>query len=33
MSDADRDGMTMSGMERGVTEGYEKLDDVLEAIA
>jgi uncharacterized protein YndB with AHSA1/START domain len=26
---ADRDGMIQSGMERGVTEGYEKLDDLL----
>lgn len=26
---ADRDGMVQSGMERGVTEGYEKLDDLL----
>jgi uncharacterized protein YndB with AHSA1/START domain len=26
---ADRDGMVQSGMERGVTEGYEKLDDIL----
>jgi uncharacterized protein YndB with AHSA1/START domain len=26
---ADRDGMIQSGMERGVTEGYEKLDDIL----
>jgi uncharacterized protein YndB with AHSA1/START domain len=26
---SDRDGMVMSGMERGVTEGYEKLDEVL----
>ena len=25
----DRDGMVQSGMERGVTEGYEKLDKVL----
>jgi uncharacterized protein YndB with AHSA1/START domain len=25
----DRDGMVMSGMERGVREGYEKLDAVL----
>jgi uncharacterized protein YndB with AHSA1/START domain len=30
MSSADRDGMIQSGMERGVTEGYEKLDDLLE---
>jgi uncharacterized protein YndB with AHSA1/START domain len=26
---ADRDGMVESGMERGVREGYERLDDVL----
>ena len=25
----DRDGMIQSGMERGVTEGYEKLDKIL----
>lgn len=25
----DRDGMIQSGMERGVTEGYEKLDALL----
>jgi len=25
----DRDGMIKSGMERGVTEGYERLDDLL----
>jgi uncharacterized protein YndB with AHSA1/START domain len=28
---ADRDGMIQSGMERGVSEGYEKLDAVLAA--
>ena len=28
---ADRDGMIQSGMERGVDEGYEKLDAVLAA--
>ena len=28
---ADRDGMIQSGMERGVGEGYEKLDAVLAA--
>lgn len=27
---ADRDGMVQSGMERGVSEGYEKLDGLLE---
>ncbi len=26
---ADRDGMIQSGMERGVTDGYEKLDNLL----
>ena len=26
---ADRDGMLQSGMERGVNEGYERLDEVL----
>ena len=26
---ADRDGMVQSGMERGVAEGYEKLDELL----
>ena len=26
---ADRDGMIKSGMERGVSEGYEKLDKLL----
>jgi len=25
----DRDGMVQSGMERGVREGYERLDEVL----
>ena len=28
MSVADRDGMMASGMERGVTEGYERLDEL-----
>ena len=27
---ADRDGMIQSGMERGVTDGYEKLDEILD---
>jgi uncharacterized protein YndB with AHSA1/START domain len=27
---ADRDGMVRSGMERGVNEGYDHLDDLLE---
>ena len=29
---ADRDGMVQSGMERGVTEGYDKLDVLLESM-
>lgn len=29
-SQADRDGMMQSGMELGVNEGYEKLDEMLE---
>lgn len=29
---ADRDGMLESGMERGVSEGYERLDGILEKI-
>lgn len=28
----DRDGMIQSGMERGVNEGYERLDEILEKI-
>jgi uncharacterized protein YndB with AHSA1/START domain len=28
----DRDGMVQSGMERGVREGYERLDDVLKTL-
>lgn len=28
----DRDGMIQSGMERGLNEGYEKLDEILERI-
>ena len=27
---SDRDGMVQSGMERGVNEGYERLDELLE---
>jgi uncharacterized protein YndB with AHSA1/START domain len=27
---ADRDGMVEAGMERGVNEGYERLDEILE---
>lgn len=30
---SDRDGMVASGMERGVTDGYEKLDSLLESMA
>ncbi len=30
---ADRDGMLQSGMERGVNDGYEKLDAVLEDLS
>ena len=26
---SDRDGMIQSGMERGVNEGYERLDEIL----
>lgn len=29
---SDRDGMVQSGMERGVNEGYERLDEVLETL-
>ena len=29
---ADRDGMIQSGMEHGVNEGYERLDELLEQI-
>jgi len=29
---SDRDGMVQSGMERGVNEGYERLDELLEKI-
>ncbi len=29
---ADRDGMVQSGMERGVSDGYEKLDALLSAM-
>jgi len=28
----DRDGMIQNGMEKGVTEGYERLDDVLKTL-
>lgn len=28
---ADRDGMVASGMERGVVDGYDKLDEILES--
>jgi hypothetical protein len=26
---SDRDGMIQNGMERGITEGYERLDEIL----
>ena len=29
---SDRDGMIQSGMERGVNEGYERLDEILEKL-
>lgn len=29
---ADRDAMVQSGMEHGVVEGYERLDDILESL-
>ena len=29
---ADRDGMIQAGMERGVNEGYERLDEILEKL-
>ncbi len=29
---SDRDGMIQNGMEKGVSEGYERLDDILEAM-
>jgi hypothetical protein len=29
-SQSDRDAMMASGMESGVNEGYEKLDEILE---
>jgi uncharacterized protein YndB with AHSA1/START domain len=29
---ADRDGMVQAGMEQGVQEGYERLDEILERI-
>ncbi len=32
MSVNDRDGMVQSGMERGVSDGYEKLDSLLEEL-
>ena len=28
---SDRDGMVQSGMEHGVVEGYERLDEILES--
>ena len=29
---SDRDGMIQNGMEKGVREGYERLDDILNAL-
>ena len=29
---SDRDGMIQNGMEKGVREGYERLDDILKAL-
>ena len=29
---ADRDGMIQNGMEKGVTDGYERLDDILKVM-
>lgn len=29
---SDRDGMVQSGMEKGVREGYERLDDILSSL-
>jgi uncharacterized protein YndB with AHSA1/START domain len=29
---SDRDGMIQAGMERGVNEGYERLDEILEKL-
>jgi hypothetical protein len=29
---ADRDGMVQAGMEVGVREGYERLDEILETL-
>jgi uncharacterized protein YndB with AHSA1/START domain len=29
---ADRDGMVQSGMERGLNEGYQRLDEILEKL-
>jgi hypothetical protein len=28
----DRDGMIQNGMEKGVSEGYERLDDILKGM-
>jgi len=30
---SDRDGMVQSGMETGATEGYERLDEILEKLS
>ncbi|MEY2819530.1 MAG: hypothetical protein RL275_2993, partial [Chloroflexota bacterium] len=29
---SDRDGMIQSGMEHGVVEGYERLDEILKTL-
>ena len=29
---SDRDGMIQNGMEKGVREGYERLDEILRAM-
>ncbi len=29
---SDRDGMIQNGMEKGISEGYERLDDILKAM-
>jgi len=29
---ADRDGMIMSGMERGINESHERLDEIFEKL-
>jgi len=29
---SDRDGMVQAGMEKGVSQGYERLDDILKKL-